>query len=66
MPYASGDNPKAGDVVKDQSGRTGTVFELDLRTNENANEEKIRVKFDDGQSAVDLAAKFELVKRVSE
>jgi len=66
MPYASGDNPKAGDVVKDRSGRTGTVFELDSRTNETASEEKIRVKFDDGQSAVDLASKFDLVKRVSE
>ena len=66
MPYASGDNPKAGDVVKEESGRTGTVFELDLRTDETANEEKIRVKFDDGASAVALASKFELVKRVSE
>jgi hypothetical protein len=66
MPYASGDNPKAGDVVKEESGRMGTVFELDSRTDETANEEKIRVKFDDGASAVALASKFELVKRVSE
>jgi hypothetical protein len=66
MPYASGENPKQGDVVRSGSGQVGTVFELDLRKNETAEEEKIRVKFDDGQSVVELASKYKLVKRVSE
>lgn len=66
MPYASGENPKAGDIVKNGSGQVGTVFELDLRKDEKAEDEKIRVKFDDGESTVELANKFELVKRVSE
>ena len=66
MPYSGGENPKAGDVVKNRSGQTGTVFELDARKNETSDQEKIRVNFDDGNSTVDLASGFELVKRVSE
>lgn len=66
MPYASGENPKAGDIVKNGSGQVGTVFQLDLRRDEKAEEEKIQVKFDDGESTVELANKFDLVKRVSE
>lgn len=66
MPYASGENPKVGDVVRSEVNQAGTVFELDLRKNESPEEEKIRVKFDDGQSVVELANKFKLVKRVSE
>jgi hypothetical protein len=66
MPYASGENPKVGDVVRSGANQVGTVFELDLRKNETPEEEKIRVKFDDGQSVVELANKFKLVKRVSE
>jgi len=66
MPYASGENPKVGDVVKNGSGRVGSVFELDLRKNEKPDQEKIRVRFDDGQSTVEFAGQFELVQRVSE
>jgi hypothetical protein len=49
MPYAGGENPKVGDTVKHHSGSVGTVFELDLQPEETAEEEKIKVKFDDGR-----------------
>ena len=66
MPYAGGENPKVGDTVKHQSGSVGTVFELDLQPEKTAEEEKIKMKFDDGASITDLASKFTLVKRASE
>ena len=66
MPYAGGENPKVGDTVKHHSGSVGTVFELDLQPEETAEEEKIKVKFDDGRSVTDLASKFTLLKRASE
>ena len=66
MPYAGGENPKVGDTVKHYSGSVGTVFELDLQPEETAEEEKIKVKFDDGRSVTDLASKFALLKRASE
>jgi hypothetical protein len=71
MPYAGGENPKVGDTVKHPSRGAGTVFELDLRADKTAKEqglesEKIKVKFDDGSSAMDLAKEFTLVKRASE
>ena len=66
MPYSGGQNPKAGDTVKHHTGSVGTVFELDPRTSETAEEEKIKVSFDDGQSRVDRASEFTLIKRASE
>jgi hypothetical protein len=71
MPYAGGENPKVGDIVKHPSRGTGTVFELDLQANDAAKQrsvenEKIKVKFDDGTSATDFAREFKLVKRASE
>ena len=52
--------------MKHQSGSVGTVFELDLQPEKTAEEEKIKMKFDDGASITDLASKFTLVKRASE
>jgi hypothetical protein len=71
MPYAGGENPKVGDIVKHPSRDTGTVFELDLQADRAAKEqgvenEKIKVKFDDGTSTTALAREFTLVKRASE
>jgi hypothetical protein len=71
MPYAGGENPKVGDIVKHPSRGTGTVFELDLQANKAAKEqsvesEKIKVKFDDGTSTTDFAREFKLIKRASE
>jgi hypothetical protein len=71
MPYAGGENPKAGDIVKHPSRGTGTVFELDLQADkaakqQDAEDEKIKVKFDDGTSTIDLASELKLVKRASE
>jgi hypothetical protein len=71
MPYAGGENPKVGDIVKHPSHGVGTVFELDLQADKAAKEqdaenEKVKVKFDDGASTVDLAREFTLVKRASE
>jgi hypothetical protein len=71
MPYAGGDNPKVGDIVKHPSRGAGTVFELDLQVDRAAKQqepatEEIKVKFDDGTSTTDLASEFTLVKRPSE
>jgi hypothetical protein len=71
MPYAGGENPKAGDTVKHLSRGSGTVFELDLQADKGAKQqdvenEKIKVKFDDGTSTTGLASEFRLVKRASE
>jgi hypothetical protein len=71
MPYAGGENPRVGDTLKHPSRGTGTVFELDLQADRAAKEqgvenEKIKVKFDDGTSATALAREFTLVKRASE
>ena len=71
MPYAGGENPKAGDTVKHTSGEVGTVFELDLQAdktakNDSPEDEKIKVKFDSGVSTTALAREFRLVKRPSE
>lgn len=71
MPYANGENPKAGDTVKHHTGQVGTVFELDLQVDKTAKydsaaDEKIKVKFDNGTSATALASEFRLVKRASE
>jgi hypothetical protein len=71
MPYAGGENPKVGDIVKHPSLSVGTVFELDLQADKAAKEqdvenEKIKVKFDDGTSTTALAREFRLVKRASE
>lgn len=71
MPYAGGENPKAGDTVKYQTGQVGTVFELDLQADKTAKydsaaDEKVKVKFDDGTSTTALASEFRLVKRASE
>jgi hypothetical protein len=71
MPYAGGENPKVGDIVKHPSRGTGTVFELDLQADDAAKErsvenEKIKVKFDDGTSGTHFAREFKLVKRASE
>ncbi len=71
MPYAGGENPKAGDTVKHRSGEVGTVFELDLQADKTAKydsleDEKIKVKFDNGTSTTALASEFRLVKRASE
>jgi hypothetical protein len=71
MPYAGGDNPKVGDIVKHPARGAGTVFELDLQVDKTAKQqtaatEKIKVKFDDGTSTTDLASEFTLVKRPSE
>ena len=71
MPYAGGENPKAGDTVKHRSGEVGTVFELDLQSDktakyESVEDEKIKVKFDNGTSTTALASEFRLVKRPSE
>ena len=71
MAYASGENPKVGDIVKHGSRGAGTVFELDLQTNKAAKEqsvekEKIKVRFDDGTSTTDFAREFKLMKRASE
>jgi hypothetical protein len=67
MPYADGENPKAGDT----SGEVGTVFELDLQADKTAKydsveDEKIKVKFDNGTSTTALASELRLVKRPSE
>jgi len=35
MPYAGGENPKAGDTVEHRSGEVGTVFELDLQARQD-------------------------------
>jgi len=69
MPYAGGENPKAGNTVKRRSGEVGTVFELDLQADrtakyDNLEDEKIKVKFDNGTSTT--ALEFRLVKRPSE
>jgi len=69
MPYAGGENPKAGNTVKRRSGEVGTVFELDLQVDktakyDNLEDEKIKVKFDNGTSTT--ALEFRLVKRPSE
>ena len=71
MPYAGGENPKVGDILKHPSRGTATVFELDLQADkaakqQDATNEKIKVKFDDGTSTVHLAREFKLVKRASE
>lgn len=71
MPYAGGENPKAGNTVKRRSGEVGTVFELDLQADktakyDNLDDEKIKVKFDNGTSTTALASKFRLEKRPSE
>ena len=71
MPYAGGENPKAGDTVEHRSGEVGTVFELDLQAGktakyESVEDEKIKVKFDNGTSTTALASEFRLVKRPSE
>jgi hypothetical protein len=71
MPYAGGENPKVGDIVKHPSRGMGTVFELDLQADkaakqQDAENEKIKARFDDGTSSVDLASEFRLVKRASE
>jgi hypothetical protein len=71
MPYVGGENPKVGDTVKHPFKGTGTVFELDLQTDKSAKQqdaenEKIKVKFDDGTSGRDLAREFKLIKRASE
>ena len=71
MPYAGGENPKVGDIVKHPSRGVGTVFELDLQADKAAKgqdveNEKIKVKFDDGTSTTALAREFRLVKRASE
>ncbi len=71
MPYAGGENPKVGDSMKRPSRGVGTVFDLDLQADKSAKEqgvenEKIKVKFDDGTSTMDLAREFTLLKRASE
>ena len=71
MPYAGGENPKAGDTVKHDSGQVGTVFELDLQADktakyESVEDETIKVKFDNGTSTAALAKEFRLVKRAAE
>ena len=66
MPYSGGENPKVGDTVKHRSGQIGTVFELDEQREKSAKDEKIKVKFDDGNSMVGLAREFSLVKEASE
>jgi hypothetical protein len=71
MPYAGGENPKVGDIVKHPSRGMGTVFELDLQADkaakqQDAENEKIKARSDDGTSSVDLASEFRLVKRASE
>jgi hypothetical protein len=67
MPYASGESPTAGDTVKRQSGKVGTVFELDLQANQTAtNVEDKKVKFDEGTSEVDSARECDFVRRASE
>jgi hypothetical protein len=69
MPYAGGENPKASNTVKRRSGEVGTAFELDLQADktakyDNLEDEKIKVKFDNGTSTT--ALEFRLVKRPSE
>lgn len=71
MPYAGGENPKVGDIVKHPSRGAGAVFELDLQADKAAKQqdpenEKIKVRFDDGTSTIGLASEFKLVKRASE
>lgn len=66
MPYTGGENPKVGDTVKHRSGQVGTVLELDSQAHKSAEDEKIKVKFDDGNSTVALAKEFKLVKEASE
>jgi len=39
MPYAGGDNPKVGDIVKHPSRGAGTVFELDLQVDKAAKQQ---------------------------
>ena len=52
--------------MKHHSGSVGTVFKLDWQPEKTAEEEKIKVKFDNGASITDLASKFTLVKRAPE
>jgi hypothetical protein len=66
MPYAGGENPRVGDTVKHSSGQVGAVFELDNQAEKPAKDEKIKVKFGDGNSVVALASEFTLVKEASE
>ena len=71
MPSAGGENPKVGDTVKHRSEQVGTVFELDLQADKTAKydsleDEKIKVKFDNGTSTTARANEFRLVKRPSE
>ena len=71
MPCAGGENPKVRDTAKHRSEQVGTVFELDLRADKTAKydsleDEKIKVKFDNGTSTTALASEFRLVKRPSE
>ena len=39
MPYACGENPKVGDIVKHPSRGAGTVFELDLQVDKAAKQQ---------------------------
>ncbi len=39
MPYAGGENPKVGDIVKHPSRGAGTVFELDLQVDKAAKQQ---------------------------
>ena len=41
MPYAGGENPKVGDIVKHPSRGTGTVFELDLQADDAAKQRSV-------------------------
>ncbi len=71
MACAGGENPKVGDTVKHRAEQVGTVFELDLQADKTAKydsleDEKIKVKFDNGTSITALASEFRLVKRPSE
>jgi hypothetical protein len=71
MPCAGGENPKVGDTGKHRSEQVGTVFEFDLQADKTAKydsleDEKIKVKFDNGTSTTALASEFRLVKRPSE
>lgn len=71
MPYAGGENPKASDTVKHRTGQVGTGCELNQQADKTARydslqNEKIKVKFDDGTSTIAPASEFRLVKRASE
>jgi hypothetical protein len=55
---------------KHHTGQVGTVFELDLQVDKTAQydsaaDEKIKVKFDTGNSTTALVSDFRLVKRAS-